>query len=171
MPNRPTPSSLRQLSGSHPERLNKREARFTKIEALEAPDWLDDLAKEEFHRAGPELIANGTLTKAGFQMFCAYCASVSLMIQAQKDIAVRGMWVEEEVYSKAGELVGTKSRPNPMLVEANRAMIAALRIADAFGLTPSSSSKVQAEPGANQKRPSFADFMVKPEPEDGNRSN
>ena len=81
------------------------------------------------------------------------CTSPSRAVHAHLDITERGAWLEEEVCNKADEPTRVmKRRPNPMYIEVNRATFEALRIADAFGLTPSAATKVQATPGATQKK-------------------
>jgi hypothetical protein len=73
MSNRPTPSALRKLSGGNLHRINKREARFRKINTAEEalPTWLDDLGREEFQRLAPELIAQGLLDRGNIMLFAA----------------------------------------------------------------------------------------------------
>src|SRR3990172_10332366 len=121
MPNRPTPSALRKLSGSNLHRLNRNEARFAKLESLIPPTFLDDLGKEEFNRVGPELVRNGLLTKVSLMAFVAYCSSVSEMIHAENDVRENGLVLEQVLFNKEGVPIGTKRVKNPAVTVRNEA--------------------------------------------------
>lgn len=167
MPNRSTPTDVRRLSGSHPERLNRREARFEKLSSLPVVKGLDEAAQEIFNEVGPELLANGLLNRGSVWLFAQFCRAISEWQHAAQDVDERGRKITQDVFNRTGEVTGTKEAPNPALAEMRNSAMLAKLIAQEFGLTPSSSSKVQAEPGAGQKKASFADFLSKEKSEDG----
>ncbi len=160
MSNRPIPSALRKLSGSHPERLNRREARFRKIESVIPPKMVaaDPVASEEFNRVLPALVDNGLLTRANLALFGAYCLDFAAAEHAQNDVYKNGMWLIEPIFNKNGEHTGDKRKLNPNIAAAVEYRKAMRLHAVEFGMTPAASTKVQAEP-AEDKAASFDDFM------------
>ncbi len=160
----PTPSALRKLSGSHPERLNRREARFRKVESVTPPKRVaaDPEALEEFNRVLPELIENGLLTRANLMIFAMYCQAVALWQRASEDLAARGSVLVEEIFDRHGEITGHKEKPNPAHGQIIEYAKMALRHASEFGMTPSAATRVQADP-PEDKAASFDDFLAAPE--------
>lgn len=64
MPIRPTPSSIRKLTGSHLERVSKREAIFRRVDGVVVPKRVqaDPYALAKWDEIVPDLVANGLLT-------------------------------------------------------------------------------------------------------------
>lgn len=109
------------------------------VEALAAmppaPDYLDDIAREEWSKMGAKLLAAGLLTPLDESALAAYCQAFSRWRRA------------EEKVSQTGEIVRT---PNGMLVQspymqiANRAHDQMMKVLVEFGMTPSSRTRVRA---------------------------
>jgi len=149
--NRSTPAAERQLTGVHLERVNKLEARFEKLQSLSQVKALDEAGREVFDEVGPELLANGLLTRASLKLFTMYCAACAEWEHAALDVQSRGRWLETEVFNTKGDLVGHKRVPNPMLVEMRHSANAARLLAIEFGLTPAAATRVQASPPSDDK--------------------
>jgi phage terminase small subunit len=68
------PSAIKLLTGSHPERINKLEAKFRKVEDVRVLKIVerDPLALEEWNRVLPELVESGLLTRANLAVFGSY---------------------------------------------------------------------------------------------------
>lgn len=173
MSNRPTPTALRKLSGSNLNRLNKKESVFRSVETAHPPRYVerDAAAKEEWDRVIPELIANGLLTKANLTLFAAYCCAYASWMHAEDDVFENGRWISEPVFSKDGREIGTKRKPNSAIVQAQHACAAMRLFAIEFGLTPSSQTKVMADPSGERGGGSFNDFIEDQDAEDGVKVN
>lgn len=163
MANRPTPSELRKLSGSNLHRINKREARFTKITTAEKemPKWLDEVGQEEYMRLAPEVINNRLLNRGNLMYFAiGCCESYARCMFMINDIRTTGYWMDEDVYNKKGDMVGSRRKPNPMLSKLSEALKDMKGAYQEFGLTPAAATKVEGEPpsvGAGDG--SFGDFL------------
>lgn len=148
---------MRKLSGVHLDRINKREAKFRKIEGAKPPAYLDAIAAEEFKRLVPEIAANGLLNEANFQIFCSYCWQFSVMVQAIRDVKRSGMYIERGIFDKKGKKVGTEIVINPSVKVAREAALAAKNIAIEFGMTPAAATKVAAA-FSDKEKPEDEDF-------------
>lgn len=79
---KPTPTELRKLSGSHPERINKREAVFRRLDGVKLPKRVEakPYAKEYWDEIVPELVANGLLTRANQGLCADICVAHSMVM-------------------------------------------------------------------------------------------
>jgi P27 family predicted phage terminase small subunit len=162
MSNRPTPTARRKLTGVHPERINKNEAKFGKVESAKPPKYLDKIAAEEFNRVLPELTANGLLNRANLQMFASYCGMFSSMVRALEHVRAHGLYIEISVFDKkTGHKTGTQEILNPSVKVARESALAAKNIAVEFGLTPAAATKVAASLSEKEKpeEEDFAEFV------------
>jgi len=158
-----TPAAERQLTGVHLERLNKLEARFERLQSLPQVKSLDEAGREVFDEVGPELLANGLLTRASLKLFVMYCAACAEWEHAALDVQQNGRWLETEVFNTKGDLVGHKRIPNPMLVEMRHSANAARLLAMEFGLTPATAARVVAAPRDDKPaKKSLRDFVTGP---------
>jgi P27 family predicted phage terminase small subunit len=71
-------------------------------------------------------------------------------------VKAQGLEVEENVYSKDGDLIGTKKVPNQMLKVRNDAFKNYNSMCSKFGITPSDRARLSA-PVKNEQNP-FSDF-------------
>jgi P27 family predicted phage terminase small subunit len=163
MGNRPTPSAIRQLTGVHLDRINRREACFRSVETAHPPKVVEanELAQEEWNRAVPELVENRLLNKANLMIFAHYCVAHSEALRFQGIVDQEGPWIDENVFNKKGDLTGSKRKANPFIKLARDARLEALRYATEFGMTPAASTKVAANP-VDERKSSFADLMSTP---------
>ena len=106
----------------------------------DCPDWLDYEAKAIWAKLVPKLERLGTLTEIDEGPFAAYCESYSLLKSAKKQL--RKMTLRTVIKGKI--------KLNPIFVflmrvarDAKRDMV---RIAAEFGFSPSSRTRIVAEP-------------------------
>lgn len=96
-----------------------------------APKWLPELAKIEWKRVVPQLVASRKIAAHELQVVESYCLAVALMRQAEAVIQKEGMTFESEN--------GPKRRPETTILKEN--IEASRRLAAELGLTPASRGK------------------------------
>lgn len=171
----PKPDSLKDLTGSKQPR-NAKSPRFRKVESVPVLKFVerDADALEEWTRVLPELIDNGMLTRANLSTFGAYCQAYANWRHAEDDVFENGRMFTVPVFNKkTGAHEGDRQVVNPNISQAQHAMLAMLRIAVEFGLTPAAATRVSAEPG-DEKANTFADMVEQSMAEDeaaGERPN
>jgi P27 family predicted phage terminase small subunit len=137
---KPLPSNVHQLHGNPGKRpLNDREP-SPPIGRPRMPKDFDAVAQREWKRQAPVLRELGILTKIDHAMFEAYC-------QTYAD------WIKYTELAQKTPLVKTPSgriRISPYMELADRALKNLRAIATEFGLTPSSRSRIKAEPPENE---------------------
>lgn len=133
----PTPTALKILAGNPGKRpLNENEPQ-PEPAIPSAPDHLSDEARQEWERVVPELFALGLLSHVDRAALAAYCAAYGRWVEAERMIREHGM---------------TQLSPNgyvqqsPHLSIANKALAQMKAFLTEFGMTPSSRSKVAAQP-------------------------
>jgi P27 family predicted phage terminase small subunit len=120
----------------------------TSAEPIAAPDWLPDLARQEWERAGPELHALGLLTALDLQPFACYCLAVCRWRQAEAALdALAAADGELVARGAAGGMVA-----HPLLAIARESARAVVRYAAEFGMTPNSRARLRAGGGAPASR-------------------
>ncbi len=98
------------------------------------PDYLDPVARAEWHRVVPILVKAGVLTEADGTMVAAYCTAHSLYVRATDAYNEQGLMLKER---------GAKmAHVNPMVKVAAAARDQAMKLAAEFGLSPSSRTRV-----------------------------
>ena len=103
------------------------------MEKIECPDWLDETAKKEWEKLAPELIEDGILTNRTASMFAAYCTAFSRWMAAEKCIQERGSLI----CAKNGFPIIA-----PQVNIASGLYSTMMKLADEFGLTPASLSRI-----------------------------
>lgn len=154
MANRPTPSALRKISGSHPERISKREAVFQRADGVKVPKRVaaDPYAQKHWDEIVPELVANGLLTRANQSLCADMCMAHAMVQKALDDIDENGQLIDEPIINKKGELTGaTKHKSNPAVLQVAQYMAMKCRLMIEFGMTPASAAKVAASPEPERK--------------------
>lgn len=109
------------------------------------PGFLDDVARMEWNRVGPELIEQQLLTVADMAAFTLYCLNVSRVVAAERMVASEGMVVEG--------MHGPKAHPAVLI--ARQAGAEVRKFAQEFGLTPSARTRVKgaAVPKGGEEKP------------------
>ena len=130
----PIPTEILKIRGS---RLPGRRGNEPKpqIEAPDCPEWLPQLAREEWDRLVPQLLAQRLLTKLDQGALASLCVAYSMIVQCQRVIDEEGMtyWTANGAIVKRPE-VG-------ILVQAQATHKAYLQ---QFGMTPASRAGVNA---------------------------
>ena len=147
---KPKPTVLKVLEGNPGKRrINDREP--TAPAGLpDCPDYLDDVARDEWQRTGEVLRDMGLLSLADRTALAAYCTAYSRWVQA------------EAAVKKYGTIVKSPDKGFPMkspyLTIADQAMESMRKFMVEFGLTPSSRSRIKV-PDAGQAGDEFDAFM------------
>jgi len=133
----PKPTYIKILEGNPGKRpLNEYEPK-PKRKAPKCPGWLDTAAKAEWRRMARNLETLGVLTEIDHAAFAAYCQSFARWKEA------------EEFISKHGTIVKTPSgywQQVPQVSIAQTYLKIMNRLCEQFGLTPSSRSRITADP-------------------------
>jgi P27 family predicted phage terminase small subunit len=148
---RPKPTNLKVLTGNPGRRpLNENEPSYP-LSSLDPPDQLDDLAVAEWRRLVPILEAGGVLTDVDTATLTAYCGVYSTFMKAEQ--ALSELAARDTTFD--GLLVRTKNGnliQNPLLGVRNTALDKMLKCAVELGMTPSSRSRIAADPGRSGGR-------------------
>ncbi|MFF4818091.1 phage terminase small subunit P27 family [Kitasatospora sp. NPDC001309] len=102
-----------------------------------APDWLDDIALEEWNRLAPILDSMGIITKADRVAVAAYCQAYSLYVAATRDISANGFSAE----GRQGSVV-----KNPALQAQIAAQDQMAKWGAKLGLSPADRARLAVQP-------------------------
>jgi P27 family predicted phage terminase small subunit len=129
----PKPTQLKKLQGNPGKRaLNKAEPKL-KASLPQCPRHLSKEAKKEWHRVSHELHNAGLLTRVDRGALAAYCQAWARWVKAEEDLADEDLTLET---------VNGYRYPNPLLGISKAALAEMHTYMAAFGMTPSSRSKV-----------------------------
>lgn len=132
------PTRLLKLQGTHRKDRHgteEAEVQFAVLATLPpAPGFLDDVARYEWDRIGPELVEKQLLTAASLAAFTAYCLNVARVVAAEKQINADGMVIK----TPQGFL-----QAHPCVSIARQCGAEVRRFGQEFGLTPSAKTKVR----------------------------
>ena len=150
MPNPGKPTALKVLTGNPGKRKLNPEEPAAKRGQPAMPAFLIPVAQDEWKAIVPILLGLNVLTTADGSALAAYCMSFARWREAEAAVSQYGLLLEEPVFNKEGDEVGTRYKKNPACTEAiaqKKEMRAALAL---FGLDPSSRSRIK---GATQEKP------------------
>jgi P27 family predicted phage terminase small subunit len=141
------PSALKVAQGTaRADRMNQNEPEFAIVKDLKKPPLeLQNSANEVYLNTGVELINQGLLTKASFDQFLHYCEVTGIVSDSYKDISDNGIVIKTtKITEKANGDVITETDyiPNPNIKIHATYVNLSRQLANEFGLTPASSSKV-----------------------------
>lgn len=136
---KPQPTALKIAKGVANGRINFKEPKFRKVRETDstAPEYLNEIAAGEWNRVFKELKDSGVLVRLNRQVLAGYCSAYANWKRAQ------------EILNKKKDL--TFKTPNGALQQipevgiVNQALIAMLKYASEFGMTPSSRSRIMAK--------------------------
>ena len=135
----PTPTAIKELEGNPGKRaLNDKEPKPLK-KAPACPKWLEDEAKKEWRRLAKQMEAIGILTEVDMAAFAGYCQAYARWKEA------------EEFITQHGSIVKTPSgywQTVPQVSIAQTYLKIMNKLAEQFGLTPSSRSRSIASDGS-----------------------
>jgi len=132
---KPTPTAIKELEGNPGKRpLNNNEPK-PKKKAPPCPKWLEPEAKKEWRRLAKQMEEIGILTEVDMAAFAGYCQAWARYKEA------------EEFITQHGTIVKTPSgyyQTIPQVSIAQTYLKIMNRIAEQFGLTPASRSRIIA---------------------------
>ena len=138
---KPKPSKQKELQGGYKTSHNKPNDKEPMPESdgsvPVAPDGLDKDGKAEWGRVAGELHKLGLLTKIDKAALAQYCFNYSIWIKATREIQKDGM----VIIAQSGFPV-----QSPYLAIANKAQGEMRKWMTEFGMTPSSRTKIKADP-------------------------
>ncbi len=131
----PKPTALKELEGNPGKRpLNENEPKPEK-KAPSCPKWLEPEAKREWRRLAKDMEELGILTEEDRAAFASYCQAYARWREA------------EQVISEHGAIIRTPSgylQQIPQVSIAQTYLKIMNKIAEQFGLTPASRSRIVA---------------------------
>lgn len=143
MPRKPMNLSVVEGRGKKHLTKSEKEERKQREEALKgnsdkviAPEWLDDIAENEWNRVIDELIELEIVTNVDVSSLAIACDSLSKYIQAMESIEQFGLVYEEETNA------GTKRVKNPAVTVQKQYADIYKQYMSEFGLSPSSRLKL-----------------------------
>ena len=159
---KPKPVVLRVIHGSAAvERANAELPRPRRV-LPRCPSHLTGEAEKCWHRLARELYDAGLLASIDRDALTAYCAAYARWRKAEEMLAKTGEVILTNTRSETSE-DGTVTNSggnlvqNPWLAVSNRALDQMTKLAQEFGMTPSSRSRVKAEiSAARQAQPERA---------------
>lgn len=139
---KPKPTAMKELEGN-PGRypLNEREPKPEK-KAPRCPKWLEPEARKEWRRLSKQMEKIGILTEVDMAAFASYCQAYARWKEA------------EEFITQHGTIVRTPSgywQTVPQVSIAQQYLKIMNKIAEQFGLTPASRSRIIAGDGGSKK--------------------
>ena len=157
---KPTPTAILRLTGSRPDRTERKRVREPQPESAERPrppTWLSkerptdmngaelDLPtpRQVWDRLAPQLHEIGVLTKVDVNALGRYCTLLVRWLEAEEIISERG-----KVYAVRhddGRLKMMKRNPYVSIANETAAMLA--RLEAEFGMTPSSRASIKVDDG------------------------
>ena len=132
---KPTPTEIKELEGNPGKRTLKKAEPQPVNNAPPCPKWLEPEAKKEWRRLSNQLELIGVLTEVDQAAFASYCQAYARWKEA------------EEFISQHGTIVKTPSgywQQVPQVSIAQTYLKIMNKIAEQFGLTPSSRSRIIA---------------------------
>jgi len=158
----PTPSAIKRLRGG-PDRTAGG-VKYNDAEpqpALGQPDMpkgLSSLAKREWKRVVPLLLAINVLTVVDGPVLMAYCESWAMWVTALKEIKRGGLTYESGGQLVDGKLVGAIRRLNPAVAERDKALKSLRGFMNDLGLSPSARTRIKTDPAPKRGDP-FEEFL------------
>ncbi len=149
---KPLPTALKILEGDRGKGrrpINEHEPTPPKG-VIKCPSWLLPEAKKEWKRLAPSLEAMGVLTIWDIESFSAYCQAYARWKEA------------EEFITQHGTIVKTPSgywQQVPQVSIAQTYLKIMNKIAEQFGLTPSSRSRIIAGAGEDPSRDEMEELL------------
>ena len=152
----PKPTHLKLITGNPGGRaLNKHEPK-PRPRIPSPPAELYDDAKVEWRRISRILYRLGLLTELDRAALAAYCQAWGRWITAERALAemAKRDQLTSALMIKTGKGYAIQ---NPLVGTANKAMIAMMRAASEFGMTPAARSRISTPQGNDLTNP-FAEF-------------
>jgi P27 family predicted phage terminase small subunit len=154
---KPIPNEIKQLNGTLRPCRDKSPNLKPSIEVgLQAPEDLNEWGQKLWTEIFTEYGNIGLITRVDLGSFHSLCSWYGIFREAEDIVRFKGLEVEEEIYNKDGQVVGSKTVTNPMIMVMDKAQKNYLAMAREFGVTPSSRAGLTFE--AKEKKDDFNDF-------------
>ena len=147
---KPKPTVLKLREGNPGKRRLNADEPAPPVGVPDCPEFLDEVAREEWDRISVVLSEVGLLTQADRSALAAYCVAYSRWVAAEKQVA------------KFGTIVKSPEKNFPMkspyLTVADQSLETMRKFLVEFGLTPSSRSRIRV-PGTSAAEDEFQAFV------------
>lgn len=135
---KPKPTAAKRLAGNPGKRaLNNNEPQPRPIPDVTAPSYLEGDARLKWDELVAELYPAGLLTTIDVDSLAFYCVLYGRWKRAERIVREKG----EVIKTTNGNII-----QNPYLSIANRALSQMTKISAEFGMTPSSRTRIAAQP-------------------------
>ena len=142
--NRPKPTALKLIEGNPGKRpLNDKEPKFKNV-MPSPPEWLNDVAKEEWEREGSILFSAKVLTEADRGVLAMRCYIYSQIVKLQQEIAEQDYVAYTQKMDSLGNEV-MEAKANPRAVRLENFLKEYRQYGSLLGLDPASRTKIKVE--------------------------
>jgi P27 family predicted phage terminase small subunit len=139
---KPKPTIEKQLAGNPGKRaLNLSEPK-PQLGLPPRPAYLTGDARREWERVAKDLYRLGLLANIDRSVLAAYCAAVGTFVEAEEQLKNEPL----TIVTDKGNII-----QNPLVGIRNTAIQQFVKIAAEFGMTPSSRTRIHAEPPEKEK--------------------
>lgn len=149
----PKPTAVKELQGNPGKRKLNRTEPPTQKGAPEMPLFITATAEQEWDRIVPILLEMNVLTTADGAALANYCMTFARWQEAESAITEHGVVIQEPVLNKEAEVVGYKLKKNPACTVAMACQKEMRAQLSAFGMDPSSRSRIKGATNEPQKSP------------------
>lgn len=140
----PIPTALKVLHGNPGKRrLNDKEPKFKKI-MPPPPEWLNNVAKENWEKEGQILYKAGVLTEADIGVLAVRCYIYSQILKLTKEIEEQDYVAYTQKMDSLGNEV-MEAKANPRAVRLENFLKEYHRYGASLGLDPASRSKIKVD--------------------------
>jgi P27 family predicted phage terminase small subunit len=128
------PTAIKKAQGTlRKDRKNDKEPEFAIVKAIpDPPEYFTDKAREIYYSTGLDLINQGILTSVGFPQFIIYCTTTASVFELTQLIKEQGYFSN----FKGQRVQNQNIKSLKTFADLSR------QLANEFGLTPASSSKI-----------------------------
>jgi P27 family predicted phage terminase small subunit len=140
---RPIPTALNLLHNNPGNRALNHEEPQPRKGLPEMPKELRETARREWRLITADLEELGVLTVVDGKALAMYCDAYADWEETQRMCVEQGIVIDEGVYSKLGDLVGSKLKVNPAFTAKYIAMKTMKSFLIEYGLTPASRSRLK----------------------------
>lgn len=155
---RPKPNEIKQIEGNPGGRPLNLDCPKAPTGAPEMPKGMRKAAQREWKRITRDLLELGVLTIVDGKGLMGYCDAYADWEEAQRECVAEGLWIEEPIVNKEGNVVGYKKKAAPWFTIKYAALKTMKSFLIEYGLTPASRTKLKIE-----KKPDGPTFPTREE--------
>lgn len=143
----PLPTNVKRLKGTLRKDRTPHNEPAPALGAPPCPEWLGDLAKEEWRRVVPELISLGLLTKIDRAALAGYCHAWAEWQTLDADVQENGIYMETG---------NGYQQVRPAVTARDKAIERCLKFAREFGFTPAARTRISVPKKSEEDDNPFA---------------